>query len=434
MGGALLSICPRGRGRHGVRCFGDMRGSLGGPARAGDRRSHAAVDGQALGGRPDGRSRVGGCLCACWAHRRGANASSGRRGRPRPRPRTSCRAVRVHQRPRARQLSAHEERSAHAYSCSPPPTTKRASPKRSSTASCRRPADRTVGSSWTTDPSTGPSKPSPDARPRGLGAPSCAESRSITCVRDRSPLAAVPRALNRVLARIDWRAYTHIGKLDADVELPRGFLASAPARLRGGPVAGHDGRGDRPSAMARMALGHASPPTHAPPLGPVVLAGRASRRAAASASGSAGTRSTRSTSRMLGVLDARRGGVPVRHLRVARTADGRLRGRVRGMARARGSRTTRRSSCCCGRAEGGRDVQAAGPLRARVPRRLCRGGTPGGAAGGGPDVSFASSGGELRARTASLRAATNWGPGVTLPAGRRVRRRTRRPRCARPRA
>jgi exopolysaccharide biosynthesis WecB/TagA/CpsF family protein len=42
--------------------------------------------------------------------------------------------------------------------------------------------------------------------------------------RDRLATAAVPRALNWALARVNWRAYTHIGKLDADVELPAEFV------------------------------------------------------------------------------------------------------------------------------------------------------------------------------------------------------------------
>lgn len=37
---------------------------------------------------------------------------------------------------------------------------------------------------------------------------------------DRHALAASPRAFNRALAEFDWREFTHVGKLDGDIELP----------------------------------------------------------------------------------------------------------------------------------------------------------------------------------------------------------------------
>jgi hypothetical protein len=42
--------------------------------------------------------------------------------------------------------------------------------------------------------------------------------------RDRLASAAAPRAFNRGLGAADWRAYTHIMKLDGDIELPPGYL------------------------------------------------------------------------------------------------------------------------------------------------------------------------------------------------------------------
>lgn len=42
--------------------------------------------------------------------------------------------------------------------------------------------------------------------------------------RDRLAVAAEARAFNRALGTVDWRGYTHIGKLDGDVELPPIYL------------------------------------------------------------------------------------------------------------------------------------------------------------------------------------------------------------------
>ena len=119
--------------------------------------------------------------------------------------------------------------------------------------------------------------------------------RDPPAVRAREPLAlaADARALNWALARVDWRAYTHIGKLDADVVLPPAFLASLLAAFAADPSLGMTGgviterHGDGWRRVRQ-------PATHAPPLARL-YSRPASRRAAASASGSAGTRSTRST-------------------------------------------------------------------------------------------------------------------------------------------
>src|SRR5204862_520747 len=47
----------------------------------------------------------------------------------------------------------------------------------------------------------------------------------MTGMRDRLARAAPPRTFNIGLATVDWRAYTHIMKLDGDIEL-------APTHLR----------------------------------------------------------------------------------------------------------------------------------------------------------------------------------------------------------
>lgn len=41
---------------------------------------------------------------------------------------------------------------------------------------------------------------------------------------DRHAVAAAPRAFNWALGTVDWRDFTHIGKLDGDIELPRDYF------------------------------------------------------------------------------------------------------------------------------------------------------------------------------------------------------------------
>jgi biofilm PGA synthesis N-glycosyltransferase PgaC len=42
---------------------------------------------------------------------------------------------------------------------------------------------------------------------------------------DRHTVAAAPRAFNWALRTVDWREFTHIGKLDGDIELPDDYFA-----------------------------------------------------------------------------------------------------------------------------------------------------------------------------------------------------------------
>ena len=146
-------------------------------------------------------------------------------------------------------------------------------------------------------------------------------------VPDRLAVAAVSRSLNHALARIDWRAYTHIGKLDADVRVPPGFLEQLLRDFEADPSLGMTG-GLLTERHGRRWRRVTQPPTHAPP------PARLYSLECFEASGGFRERLAWDTidevySRMLGYSTRVNAAVRVRHLRVHGTADGRLRGRAR---------------------------------------------------------------------------------------------------------
>jgi glycosyltransferase involved in cell wall biosynthesis len=53
---------------------------------------------------------------------------------------------------------------------------------------------------------------------------STAESADVDVAVDRLAKAAAPRTFNRGLRGVDWKHFTHIGKLDGDIELPPDYL------------------------------------------------------------------------------------------------------------------------------------------------------------------------------------------------------------------
>jgi hypothetical protein len=55
---------------------------------------------------------------------------------------------------------------------------------------------------------------------------------------DRLARAAAPRAFNRALATVEWREYTHVMKLDGDVELPPEYLRALLERFAADPRLG----------------------------------------------------------------------------------------------------------------------------------------------------------------------------------------------------
>jgi GT2 family glycosyltransferase len=57
-------------------------------------------------------------------------------------------------------------------------------------------------------------------------------------VRDRLATAAAPRAFNRGLGSVAWRGFTHIAKLDGDIELPARYFELLLARFAADPQLG----------------------------------------------------------------------------------------------------------------------------------------------------------------------------------------------------
>jgi glycosyltransferase involved in cell wall biosynthesis len=62
--------------------------------------------------------------------------------------------------------------------------------------------------------------------------------RTAPPARDRLARAAAPRAFNAGLATVDRRKYTHLMKLDGDIELPPGYLRELMARFGDDPALG----------------------------------------------------------------------------------------------------------------------------------------------------------------------------------------------------
>jgi GT2 family glycosyltransferase len=56
--------------------------------------------------------------------------------------------------------------------------------------------------------------------------------------KDRLARAAAPRTFNAGLATVDWRAYTHVMKLDGDIEMPPHYLRTMIERFAADPALG----------------------------------------------------------------------------------------------------------------------------------------------------------------------------------------------------
>jgi poly-beta-1,6-N-acetyl-D-glucosamine synthase len=57
------------------------------------------------------------------------------------------------------------------------------------------------------------------------------EEDALANARDRLARAAAPRAFNAGLATVDWRDYTHVMKLDGDIEMPPTYFSDLLARF-----------------------------------------------------------------------------------------------------------------------------------------------------------------------------------------------------------
>ncbi len=161
------------------------------------------------------------------------------------------------------------------------------------------------------------------------------EAPEVAGAADRLARAAAPRAFNRALRAAGVEDFTHVMKLDGDVELPPEYLRVLDGALRGRSDARHRLR--RPDRGDGHRLADAPDPAHARPRGAqVLLRAPASRPSAASRSASAGTRSTRPTRRhSRGSLDV---AVELHHVRERRASARRARQASAERARRGGAR------------------------------------------------------------------------------------------------
>ena len=122
-----------------------------------------------------------------------------------------------------------------------------------------------------------------------------APERAAGPVRDRLARAAAPRTFNVGLAAADdWRDYTHVMKLDGDIELQPRYLRELMERFEADPTLGLAGGVLVEPTGRRRLPAHPDPAHHVHGALKSTRAS-ASRRSAASRSASAGTRSTRPT-------------------------------------------------------------------------------------------------------------------------------------------
>lgn len=145
---------------------------------------------------------------------------------------------------------------------------------------------------------------------------------------DRHAAAAAPRAFNWALRSADWREFTHIGKLDGDIELPDDYFARLLEEFDRDPTLGVAGgtlverAGQRWQTM-RTARHHVR--------GALKLYRRECFEAIGGVQERLGWDGIDQTyARMRGYRTASFEHIVARHHRACGTADGALRGRVRG--------------------------------------------------------------------------------------------------------
>jgi glycosyltransferase involved in cell wall biosynthesis len=145
---------------------------------------------------------------------------------------------------------------------------------------------------------------------------------------DRHAAAAAPRAFNVALRSVDWRAFTHIGKLDGDIELPPDYFDGLLAEfdrdsvlgIGGGVLVERAGAGWRPT---RAASHHVR--------GALKLYSRECLEAIGGVQECLGWDGLDQTyARMRGYRTASFEHLVARHHRPVGSADGTVRGRVRG--------------------------------------------------------------------------------------------------------
>ena len=145
---------------------------------------------------------------------------------------------------------------------------------------------------------------------------------------DRHAVAAAPRAFNWALRTVDWRSFTHIGKLDGDIELPDDYFARLLAEFDRDPALGIGG-----GILVERTGSHWRPMRTAPHH--VRGALKLYRRECFDAIGGVQERLgwdglDQSYARMRGYRTRSFEDIVARHHRAVGTADGSLRGRRRG--------------------------------------------------------------------------------------------------------
>lgn len=150
------------------------------------------------------------------------------------------------------------------------------------------------------------------------------------CSRDRLAAALEARAFNVAVERAGWREFTHIGKLDGDLELPPDYFERLLGEFRldeglgiaGGVVV------ERNRSDGDWALLTAAPPHHVD--GALKLYSGQCFEAIGGVVPRLGWDTIDETyARMRGFTTRRFGGLQVRHHRASGSADGRLRGAAR---------------------------------------------------------------------------------------------------------
>jgi poly-beta-1,6-N-acetyl-D-glucosamine synthase len=145
---------------------------------------------------------------------------------------------------------------------------------------------------------------------------------------DRHAVAAAPRAFNWALATTQWRAYTHIGKLDGDIELPDDYFERLLGEFDRDPQLGIGGgvlveRAGGEWRPARAAREHVR--------GALKLYRRECFEAIGGLQECLGWDGLdQAYARMRGYRTLSFGHIVARHHRPVGTADGALRGRARG--------------------------------------------------------------------------------------------------------
>jgi glycosyltransferase involved in cell wall biosynthesis len=145
---------------------------------------------------------------------------------------------------------------------------------------------------------------------------------------DRLALALEARAFNSALRQADWKRFSHLGKLDGDIELPRDYFETLLTWLRGESSLGICGGSIVEPGPGERWVASSAPPHHVH--GALKLYSRECFEAIGGIAERLGWDTIDETyARMRGYETRRRPELVARHHRPSGSADGRLRGRAR---------------------------------------------------------------------------------------------------------